>query len=189
MYTRTYETAIFSISITYRSGSHLLVPADNVRRLSYRRHLRQRARYLIPFKTRPGAHHVPRHSTRSHRNDKSSAQRRLKISLILSSATRPFHAEAKAAKLIIYNLGYLPRGDKTITTKVDTTIASLKSALPLIKPGGAVSVTCYPGHPEGAIEEKEIRLWSKQLPPEIWNICFHRFPNRKQSPSLFLLQK
>ncbi len=100
-----------------------------------------------------------------------------------------FPPEAKEVKLIVYNLGYLPRGDKTLTTKVRTTISSLESALPLIKPGGAVSITCYPGHAEGAIEEKEIRLWSEQLPPEIWNVCFHRFPNRKQSPSLFLLQK
>ena len=59
-------------------------------------------------------------------------------------------------RLIVYNLGYLPGGDKTITTQTATTLQSLQKAIHLLAPGGAISVTCYPGHPEGEKEEKAI---------------------------------
>ena len=39
--------------------------------------------------------------------------------------------------LIVYNLGYLPRGSKLLTTMVATTLKSLKNALNLLKIGRA----------------------------------------------------
>jgi methylase of polypeptide subunit release factors len=52
-------------------------------------------------------------------------------------------------KLIVYNLGYLPKSDKTITTKTKTTLKSIKNTLNLIEKDGGISITCYPGHLEG----------------------------------------
>lgn len=92
-------------------------------------------------------------------------------------------------KLIVYNLGYLPGGTKTLTTKKDTTLESLNKALPLITPGGALSITCYPGHDEGGEEEKLILEWSKKLSPKVWSVCYHQWVNRTLSPSLFLIQR
>lgn len=87
-------------------------------------------------------------------------------------------------KLIVYNLGYLPRGDKTITTKTETTLQSVKKGLELLSIGGALSITCYPGHEEGAREEKFLEEWVKVLPSEKWLVCHHKWPNRKGAPSL-----
>ena len=56
-------------------------------------------------------------------------------------------------KLIVYNLGYLPFGDKSITTLSTTTLQSLEAALIW---GEAISITCYPGHSEGLIEKNAI---------------------------------
>jgi tRNA G10 N-methylase Trm11 len=103
-------------------------------------------------------------------------------------STFPEEIESESVKLIVYNLGYLPGGDKTRTTQSRTTIESLSKALKLIQPGGAVSVTCYPGHPEGAVEEEKILSWSENLAQDKWNVCFHHFSNRKQSPSLLIIQ-
>lgn len=94
-----------------------------------------------------------------------------------------------SVKLIVYNLGYLPKGDKELTTKAETTLESLYHAQQLIKPGGAISLTCYPGHAAGAIEEEKILSYVKQLSPHQWSCCHHRWLNRRQSPSLLLLLK
>lgn len=95
----------------------------------------------------------------------------------------------KQVSLIVYNLGYLPGGDKQKTTEVSTTSLSLQQALPLIRPGGLISVTCYPGHPEGAREEESILSLAQQLSPLEWSCCHHRWLNRRQAPSLLLLQR
>jgi len=95
----------------------------------------------------------------------------------------------ESVKLIVYNLGYLPGGDKSLTTQNKTTLESLAQALTLICRGGAISITCYPGHPEGKVEEQLILEFISTLDPKKWNCCHHRWMNRKQSPSLLLIQR
>lgn len=67
------------------------------------------------------------------------------------------------AQLIIYNLGYLPGGDKAITTTTNSTLSSINQALKLIKPSGLISITCYPGHQEGNVESLTIDKWVEKL--------------------------
>lgn len=97
--------------------------------------------------------------------------------------------ERGGLKLVVYNLGYLPGGDKTITTQVESTLASLDAFLPLIREGGAITVMCYPGHQEGAAEERALLKWCRTLSTSEWNCCWHQFVNGRRAPSLLLLQK
>ncbi len=101
----------------------------------------------------------------------------------------PTTIEPESVALIIYNLGYLPGSDKNLTTMTATTLQSLKQALVLVKPGGMISLTCYPGHSEGASEQSAILEFATELPATKWSICHHQWLNRKKSPSLLLLQK
>ncbi|NGX57479.1 MAG: hypothetical protein K940chlam3_00371 [Chlamydiae bacterium] len=94
-----------------------------------------------------------------------------------------------SVKLVVYNLGYLPGGNKNLTTKTETTLLSLKNAMGLLVSGGVISITCYPGHEEGTHEGKAILKWSSTLDPSQWSCCVHTFTNRKKSPSLILIQK
>lgn len=94
-----------------------------------------------------------------------------------------------SVKLIVYNLGYLPGGDKTMTTQTDSTLISLTAALRLLCAGGAISITCYPGHAEGLREENALLEYSQQLPPHTYSCCHHRWLNRKDAPSLLIIQK
>ncbi len=55
---------------------------------------------------------------------------------------------------IIFNLGYLPRADKTITTLVDSTLKAIEAGLDLLKLHGIMVVVIYPGHEEGYQEKK-----------------------------------
>lgn len=91
--------------------------------------------------------------------------------------------------LLVYNLGYLPGGDKNLTTESPTTIKSLAAALPLIAPGGAISITCYPGHEAGKSEEEALLNFVVALDPKQWSCCFHRWINRRNSPSLLFIQR
>lgn len=95
----------------------------------------------------------------------------------------------ETVQLIVYNLGYLPGGDKTRTTRVDTTLASLKSAMGLLQHGGCISLTAYPGHTEGAKEREVLLDFLSTLDPTLWSCCDHRWVNRKSSPTLFLIQR
>jgi hypothetical protein len=95
--------------------------------------------------------------------------------------------EERDVKLIVYNLGYLPGGDKRITTVGDTTVQSIQSALSCLSSEGAISITCYPGHTEGAKEQEVLLDFLKTLSSSRWQICRHTF-NRALSPSLIWMQ-
>jgi hypothetical protein len=113
-----------------------------------------------------------------------------KIKLIHTCHSRfPGELAAASVKLIVYNLGYLPGGNKSITTRTETTLASLLNALTLIQPGGALSITCYPGHSEGKKEEKQIIDWASSLDSREWSCRHHRWLNRLHSPSLLIVGK
>lgn len=92
-------------------------------------------------------------------------------------------------RLIVYNLGYLPKADKTVTTQVVTTLQSAKIALSLVMPGGAICITCYPGHNEGNREQEALLQSCSLLDPALWNVCFHHFVNRIASPNVLLIQR
>lgn len=106
-----------------------------------------------------------------------------------SHAPLPDAIEPESIQLIVYNLGYLPGADKTLTTFKESTLHSLQQALTLVKPGGAISVTCYPGHPEGKIEQEAVLEWASTLNPHTWCVLHHTWYNRNNAPSLLLIQK
>lgn len=97
--------------------------------------------------------------------------------------------DESGVRLIVYNLGYLPGGNKGLTTLAETTLQSVAHALTIVKSGGAISITCYPGHEEGYREQNEIINFLKNIPSSDWNICFHQWLNRPSSPTLIWLQR
>jgi hypothetical protein len=92
-------------------------------------------------------------------------------------------------RLIVYNLGYLPGGDKTITTETGSTLESVSSALSILAKNGAISITCYPGHNEGKKEEEALLTFAQSLPASQWDICYHRWVNRFRSPSVLWISR
>ena len=64
----------------------------------------------------------------------------------------------------MFNLGYLPGSDKTVTTGAGNTIKALETAWRALAPGGLLSVLCYRGHPGGLHEYEAVRTWAAQLP-------------------------
>ncbi|ETF38436.1 rRNA methylase [Chlamydia pecorum MC/MarsBar] len=91
-------------------------------------------------------------------------------------------------KLIHYNLGYLPLGNKEITTLENTTLKSLESALQAITPQGVITVVCYPGHDEGARETLAVERWAGRLDPKQWLVSIHYIVNRLKAPRLLVIR-
>jgi hypothetical protein len=99
----------------------------------------------------------------------------------------PIPLTPHSVKLIVYNLGYLPGGNKELTTRVESTQASLLAAQELITIGGIISVTCYPGHPEGKREQTALLEQVALLNPQEWVCRHHQWINRVNAPSLLLI--
>ncbi len=67
----------------------------------------------------------------------------------------------KKVKIILFNLGYLPNGNKNITTKASSTLKALNNGLKILNPNGKILIVIYPGHAEGNKEQQEILNWLK----------------------------
>lgn len=91
---------------------------------------------------------------------------------------------------IMFNLGYLPGGNKNLITRSETTIAALKASLLLLHPGGVVTVVLYPGH-EGGLEEAAcVTSWTESLAQAEFDVLRLSFPNQsKTAPFLIAIIK
>ena len=56
----------------------------------------------------------------------------------------------------MFNLGWLPGGDKSITTMRETTMPAIEAAIDLLGDDAILNIAVYPGHPEGDAEGKMI---------------------------------
>jgi predicted methyltransferase len=72
---------------------------------------------------------------------------------------------------ICFNLGYLPNGDKSLTTLPQSTLCALHKSMQYLKQGGCLSILCYPGHPEGSVELNAVRDWVKEVDSDSIDIC------------------
>lgn len=101
----------------------------------------------------------------------------------------PTDIESNSIKLIVYNLGYLPRSDKIIKTRSSSTLASLISALGLLMKEGVICITFYPGHPEGEEEENVLFSYISTLDSRLWECLKYNWINRPKSPNIIFLKK
>ena len=90
----------------------------------------------------------------------------------------------------VYNLGYLPGGNKNVITKWDSTIYSLKSVLSILRIKGIVCICSYIGHSGGKKEYDEIIKFCKDLPKKEFNIIDIKHINRSENaPRMIIIEK
>lgn len=91
---------------------------------------------------------------------------------------------------IIYNLGFLPGGNKKITTLHNTTLESISVGLNILNHGGIMAICIYKGHNEGKLEETCILEYLERLNKCDYGVMTHTYLNRsKTSPSLIIIEK
>lgn len=84
--------------------------------------------------------------------------------------------------LAIFNLGYLPSSDKTITTNYKEVIKALKKIFKLSKKETLILLTFYPGHEEGKKESIYVEDYLKSLSQKEYSIMKYTFLNQKNDP-------
>lgn len=90
----------------------------------------------------------------------------------------------------IYNLGYLPKGDKNITTNAVDVEKSLKKLLGKLNKNGVIFITFYIGHLCGQIESAEISRVLKNLEQKEFTVLKFLFENQKNNPPyVVMIQK
>lgn len=100
------------------------------------------------------------------------------------------HAAGASVAVVMFNLGYLPGTDHQLTTQSAETLLALEAATRLIKPGGALSVICYPGHPAGATEADAVESWLTAQAADGWRIAkYGAVGTRRPAPFLLVAAK
>lgn len=85
---------------------------------------------------------------------------------------------------IVYNLGYLPKGDKSIKTNSKSTVASIKKALDLLEPNGLLVVTVYVGHAGGPEEKEALEDLFISLDQKLYSVLKYDFINQSNNPPI-----
>lgn len=89
-------------------------------------------------------------------------------------------------KAVLFNLGYLPGGDKTVITTGESTLAALAVSLELISADGIISILAYPGHAGGGQETDRVREWCLNLDSTDYSIeIIYSDKQNPQAPVLF----
>lgn len=97
---------------------------------------------------------------------------------------------AEQFSAVLFNLGYLPGGDHQQTTHRSSTLPALQAASTLLRPGGLLSVLCYPGHPEGREELQLIQSTWPSWSTQGWRIATYSLPfTTAPSPVLWIATK
>lgn len=90
----------------------------------------------------------------------------------------------------MYNLGFLPGGNKEITTKANSSLNSIKSSLKKLSNNGIITICLYIGHEEGKKEAESLLPFLKFLDKSKYAVVVHKVINRNSiSPSLIVIEK
>lgn len=108
--------------------------------------------------------------------------------LILDSHSNVLDYVSEKICIGMFNLGFLPGGDKSITTKRETTMVAIRAAIDLLDDDGALLIAVYPGHAEGTIEGELIEEELSGLNRK--ELCASKFKivNSPTSPFFFVVE-
>ena len=108
--------------------------------------------------------------------------------LICASHDRANEFVKGKIKAGMFNLGYLPGGDKSITTKRDSTLMAVEAAIELLDNDGIVLIAVYPGHDEGSVEGNLLYEMLSQI--SRFKLCISQFKiiNSPTSPFFYMIE-
>ncbi|RDW20997.1 tRNA (mnm(5)s(2)U34)-methyltransferase [Oceanobacillus chungangensis] len=118
------------------------------------------------------------------------ANERTNVSLIHDSHENiakylPVHTNEKISGAI-FNLGYLPKSDKKIITKPDSTIIAIDTLLNHLRKDGLIVIVVYHGHEGGKAEKEAILKYLFHLDQKQYSVLRYGFINQKNDPPFIL---
>lgn len=89
----------------------------------------------------------------------------------------------------MFNLGYLPGGDKSIHTSCDSTLMAVRDAIDILKKGGVLVISVYPGHPEGKVEGEMLLDMLEKYDKKVYGISRYHIVNSSEAPFVITIEK
>ena len=90
---------------------------------------------------------------------------------------------------VIFNLGYLPGGNKDIHTDASTVLETLKRVLVKLKTRGICIIVFYPGHKSGLEEANILQEYLKSLNQKEFDVLKYEFINQINDPPFLIAIK
>ena len=88
----------------------------------------------------------------------------------------------------MFNLGYLPGGDKNITTMRETTMPAIEAAISMLDRDAILCIAIYPGHEEGDLEGKMVTEYLSGLDRFTYSIAQIKIINSPTSPYFMIVE-
>ncbi len=105
--------------------------------------------------------------------------------LILSSHEKMAdYAKEETISCITFNLGYLPGGDHTKSTKGESSILAIETGLELLKEKGMMTICIYSGGDSGFEEKNMVLSYIKELNPKKYLVIISEYANRPNNPPI-----
>lgn len=112
------------------------------------------------------------------------------VELILDGHENILNYVKEKISCVIFNLGYLPKGNHSIITKPNTTIKAINNSLNILKENGIVSICIYSGHVGGNEEKEEVYNFVRKINQNDFNVLHTKFINQiNNPPELILIEK
>lgn len=105
-----------------------------------------------------------------------------RVTLVRESHARIGDYVSKGVRVAVFNLGYMPGGNRSVLTRPGSTLEALKSASDLVVPRGRVVIVVYTGHPGGKQEGEAVRRWAGGQAAQGWSVVRYSFSGREGAP-------
>lgn len=93
-------------------------------------------------------------------------------------------------KAVVFNLGYLPNADHSVTTLGQTTKLALEKMLEVLEVGGLIVMVVYWGHENGKLEKNIIEEYTSSLDQKYYQVLSYRFINQiNNAPFILAIEK
>lgn len=126
----------------------------------------------------------------SNRLDNESIYKNTKLFNKSHSQLTEFLPQDEKLQFAIFNLGYLPAGDKSIITQAETTVQAIDQTLSLLDKDGLLLIASYVGHPGGMEEFDQVHFHLENLDQKRYNVGVFNFINQKNlPPRLFIVER
>lgn len=126
----------------------------------------------------------------------ANTKERLGESKITANAVLVCDSHENAKKYIdgeidggMFNLGYLPGGDKSIHTMHQSTLCAVKDAVAMLKKGGILVISVYPGHEEGRIEAEMLIEMLSCYDKKLYSVSRFHLVNSPDAPFVIAVEK
>lgn len=97
---------------------------------------------------------------------------------------------SEPVNLAMFNLGYLPGSDHSVTTQAKSTLLALRGVLRLLAENGILALTVYRGHSGAEEEAAAVQKFLTSLPRKNYSVLEGQYINQgDKAPYWILVQK